>query len=105
MWKLMRRADEGKAQEGRTREVAHHGEVMMKEDGVVDQPFPAMMSSVKLLGLSRTRWRCGSASTALIEVTEMSGISSPGISSSVTTTRSSHSPGNTFPRRHEPAGS
>ena len=32
----MRRADEGRAQEGRTREVARHGEVMVNENGVVN---------------------------------------------------------------------
>jgi len=69
----MRRADEGKAHKGRTREVGHHWEVMVKEDGIADRPSPTVMSSVKLLGLPRTCWRCGSTSTAIIGMMEASG--------------------------------
>ena len=69
----MRRADEGKAQEGRTGEVGHHGEVMVREDGVIHRPPSAVTSSVKLLGLPRICWRCGSTSTALIGMMEVSG--------------------------------
>jgi len=69
----MRRADADRAQEGRTGEVGHHREVMAKENGVVHRPPPAVTSSVKLLGLPRICWRCGSTSSALIGMMEVSG--------------------------------
>ena len=46
---------------------------MVKEGGVVDQPTPVETTSVKLLGLPRICWRCGSTSTALIGMMEVSG--------------------------------
>jgi len=45
----------------------------MKANGVVHRPSLTATSSVKLLGLPRICWRCGSTSTALIGMMEVGG--------------------------------